>query len=128
MADSTNTSTTSTEPAPGSPGTGRNRKDYVSKCELSPETLVGSWFHTVEDDVIVWQGIVVAEPQPGVYLLHVDTLEPGARNVQCLVGLEKMVDEGKEDDEGTSAWRFFDTEEQARSAYAEWLTTEKARA
>lgn len=125
MADSTNsTSTSSTEPAPGSPGTGRNRKDYVSVCELSAETLVGSWFHALEEDVIVWQGIVVAEPQPGVYLLHVDTLEPGARNVQRLVGLEKMVD----DEDNASDWRFFDTEEQARNAYAEWLITEKERA
>lgn len=121
MADAANTTTT--EPAPGSPGSGRNRKDYVSKCELSPETLVGSWFHAVEEDVIVWQGIVVAEPQPGMYLVHVDTLEPGATNVQLLVGLEKMCD-----DEENTAWRFFDTEEQARSAYAEWLTTERERA
>jgi hypothetical protein len=97
-----------------------SRKALVTDADfqLVPETLVGSWFHRLENGEMIWQGVVVAEPQAGVYLVQIDHQEPGARNTQRLIPLMAMIN----DDDGYD-WRFYDTENEARSAYAEWLTT-----
>jgi hypothetical protein len=99
---------------------GGTRKAFVTDDSfvLVPETLVGSWFHRLEDDEIVWQGVIVAEPQPGAYLVQIDKQEQGVENVQRLVGLGQMIGD---DDE----WRFYDTEEQAQNAFAHWMSTRK---
>lgn len=89
---------------------------------FDPHTLVGSWFHRLENDVIVWQGAVVAEPRSGVYLVQIDKLDTGAENVQRLIPLERMVA-----DEDGYDWRFYDSEDAAKAAYVAWTTTEKAR-
>lgn len=102
----------------------KQRKQLIEHedFEFSPGSLVGSWFHRLENDRMVWQGAVVAEPQPGVYLLQVDRLGPGAEQVQRLVKLEQLVN-----DEDGYDWRFYDTENEARSAYAKWVATERER-
>ena len=46
----------------------RNRMDDVSSADLRPDSLVGSYF--LGDDQ---QGMVVAEPTPGVYLVEMAT-------------------------------------------------------
>jgi hypothetical protein len=99
-----------------------SRKAFVTdeNFVLTPKTLVGSWFHRLEADEIVWQGVVVAEPQPGAYLVQIDKQEPGVENVQRLIGLGQMVSGDLEDE-----WRFYDSEEQAKSAYAHWMSTRK---
>jgi len=99
-------------------GCGRDRVAFVSHEDftLVPQSLVGSWFHRLENDEIVWQGVVVAEPQSGVYLCSVDRLALGVKFVQRLVTLEKMSD----DDDG-QGWRFYDNEEACRVAYAAWV-------
>jgi hypothetical protein len=98
------------------------RKAFVTDddFQLVPDTLVGSWFHRLENDAVVWQGVVVAEPQPGVYLVQIDKQEPGVWNVQRLVALQTML----VDDDGYD-WRFFDSEELAQNAYAHWMSTRK---
>jgi hypothetical protein len=98
------------------------RKAFVTDDQfvLVPETLVGSWFHRLEADEIVWQGVIVAEPQPGAYLVQIDKQEPGVENVQRLIGLSQMIAGDVEDE-----WRFYDTEEQAQNAYAHWMSTRK---
>jgi hypothetical protein len=99
-----------------------SRKGFVTDADfvLVPETLVGSWFHRLEDDEIVWQGVVVAEPQPGVYLVQIDKQEPGVENVQLLISLHRMLE-----DETGADWRFYDTEDRASNAYAHWMSTRK---
>jgi hypothetical protein len=108
-------------PAPGSP----TRKAFIEApgFEFSPASLVGSWFHRLENDRMVWQGAVVAEPQPGVYLLQVDRLDVGAQNVQRLVAMASLLN----DDDGYD-YRFYDTQREAQAAYAEWVSTEGQRA
>jgi len=71
---------------------------------------------------MIWQGIVVAEPQPSMYLLQIDKLDIGAENVQVLAPLLEML--GETEDDG---FRFYDTEDEARSAYAQWIATEGSR-
>lgn len=110
-----------TEQDSGPEGCGRDRKALAAEVELHPGSLVGSWFHKLEADEMVWQGIVVAEPQPGTYLVEVDGSIPGASKVQrvvCLDAMEGDVEDGFE-------WRFYDTDEQMREAFAEWSTNRR---
>lgn len=104
--------------------TSKTRKGFVvdDGFEFHPSSLVGSWFHRLENDRMIWQGVVVAEPQPGKYLVQIDKLDVGSENVQRLVTLEAMVN-----DEDGYDWRFYDTENEARSAYAQWVATERDR-
>jgi hypothetical protein len=98
------------------------RKALITHEDFSlvPVTLVGSWFLRLENGDVVWQGAVVAEPQAGVYLVHIDRQEPGVENVQRLVTLQQMAT----DDDGYE-WRFYDSEELARNAYAASITATK---
>jgi len=94
--------------------TSKTRKGFVTDedFEFSPGSLVGSWMHTVHDGEIIEQGVVVAEPQPGIYLVQMDKLAPGAENVQIIVTLRAMAENDT---------RFYDSENEARSAYAMWV-------
>jgi hypothetical protein len=94
--------------------------DY--EFSFNPGSMVGSWFHRLENDEIVWQGVVVAEPQPGTYLVQIERLDVGAVNVQRLIPLERMVN-----DEDGYDWRFYDSQEDARSAYAHWNAVKAVR-
>ena len=93
---------------------GRDRRKAIEACDLDPGTLLGSWFLVVETGRVRYQGIIVAEPRAGVYLVQIEDSVPGARCIQRVVDLEQMIDtEGAE-------WRFYDNEEAMRSAFAEW--------
>ena len=65
---------------------------------------------------MVWQGVVVAEPQAGTYLVQVDRMGPGAVNVQRLITMAMLTN----DDDGYD-WRFYDSAAQAREAYATYV-------
>jgi hypothetical protein len=100
-------------------------EDY--EFSLSPSSLVGSWFHRLENDAIVWQGVVVGMggqlPQEGpVYLCQIDRLDQGAEGVQRLIPLSRMVN-----DEDGYDWRFYDSQAEAKAAYAAWIAAEAAR-
>jgi hypothetical protein len=99
---------------------GKSRKGWIVSPDFAfnPASLVGSWFHSLENDEIVEQGVVVAEPQPGVYLVQLDKLAPGAEQVQVLMTLDTMV---------SNENRFYDNENEARSAYALWVATPRER-
>jgi hypothetical protein len=103
----------------------KTRMEFVTGEEFvfSPGSLIGSWFHRLENDVMVWQGVVLAEIATGTFLTHIDKLAPGAENVQRIVTLEQLTN----DDDGYD-WRFYDSEDEARSAYALWLAAERQRA
>jgi hypothetical protein len=83
--------------------------DRISAMEgqtLDPGSLVGSYFHAgVERG---WQGCVVAEPAPGVYLVELFSWGVGGSTNQHLIAIETMVTEG---------WQFYDNAEWMRNAY-----------
>lgn len=103
---------------PDSPTAGRDRAGLAEEAELSPMSLVGSYFHRVENAEIVWEGLVVGEVQPGMYLCQITGGLEGAdkARVQVVVALTNMTasDVGYE-------WRFYDTVEARTLAYAEYL-------
>lgn len=98
----------------------RDRRAFAADLPLNPLSLVGSYFHRVENGEMVWQGIVVGEPQAGKYLCQVEGALPGAADakVQVIVPLDAMLskDEGYE-------WRFYDSEQAMVEAFAEWVAT-----
>ena len=73
----------------------------ASIAELHPDSLVGSFFHS--DRKRHWQGCVVAEPAPGVFLVELfNWVGPPESTYHRLVRIEEMTE-----------WRFYDT--------AEWM-------
>ena len=57
-------------PAPEAPGEGRDRKAFVLESALGPESLVGSWVLAFQGEEVMFQGLVVGEPQPGLYMVE----------------------------------------------------------
>jgi hypothetical protein len=112
------------ETEPTEPPPVKDRLEYVTGEEFSfsPVSLVGSHFHRLENDEMVWQGTVVAEVQAGKYLLHVKRLS-GAKDVQVLMTIDQLAytDEGYE-------FRFYDSEEKANQAFVEWALPRGERA
>lgn len=90
---------------------------------FNPNSLVGSWFHRLENGEMVWQGVVVGEPHSGVYLCQIDTLDVGATQVQRLITIQQLTT----DDDGYD-WRFYDSEAAAQKAYVDWMSSGRARA
>jgi hypothetical protein len=69
----------------------------ISAGELHIESLVGSFFHS--DRRRHWQGCVVAEPAPGVFLVELFSwVGPPDSTYQRLVPIEEMTE-----------WRFYDS-------------------
>jgi len=76
-----------------------------SSAELDPNSLVGSFFHS--DRKRHWQGCVVAEPAPGLFLVELfSSVGPVESTYQRLVPIEEMTE-----------WRFYDTFEWMDEAY-----------
>ena len=71
----------------------------------STTSLVGSYFHSGHERG--WQGVVVAEVSPGVFLVELFEWVSGTAELQTLVKLEVMLDEG---------WTFYDNSEWMRNA------------
>ena len=87
----------------------RNRMDDVSSADLRPDSLVGSYFLGNDQ-----QGMVVAEPTPGVYLVEMADWIVSASTTQRLVGIaiQRLVGI-----EAMAEWRFFDTAERMRNTW-----------
>lgn len=79
--------------------------------ELNPNHLVGSFFHSYDEkeEVLNWQGCVVAKVASEVYLIEHFSFLTGERTHQRLVKLEDMFH-----------WHFFDTIEDMNDAYDEY--------
>jgi hypothetical protein len=84
--------------------TERNRLREVMLAPLSRSSLVGSWFHSDKDRQ--WQGCVVAEPSPGIYLVEIAEWLTGEMDCQRLVRIGDMLD-----------WQFYDTISWMRNTY-----------
>jgi len=87
------------------PATKADRLFVATDLPFDPKSLVGSWF--LSDHQRGWQGCVVAEPAPGVYLVETLDWIIGAGYEQRLVPLAEMAD-----------WSFFDTADWMGTAYA----------
>lgn len=95
-----------------------DRLSAVDARKFDPSSLVGTYFlGTAENG---WQGAIVAEPSPGVYLCELFGWAVGESIEQRLVRLEDM-----------AAWHFYDDAEWMRNAYEhgsiqrEWDTARK---
>lgn len=102
-------------PAPEDQGQewGRDRAKDVGECALSPASLVGSWFLRVEhSENGIWQGMVVAEPQPGTYLVEIFDWINDRPLGQRLLGLDEMLFSAQTEID----WTFYDTEKAMRAA------------
>jgi len=101
--------------------TDRDRRKLASEAGLSIASLIGSWFHTLENGTIIWAGLVVAEVQPGKYLCQVTKGLAGntTGTAQLVFDLERMLarDEGYE-------FRFYDREDVQVEAFVEYDLTE----
>ena len=80
------------------------RAKLLEAVVLDARSLVGSFFHS--DGERQWQGVVVAEPTPGVYLCECFEWAMGEPTHQCLTRIEDMLD-----------WRFYDDAEWMNSAF-----------
>lgn len=92
-----------------------SRKTIASESPLNPISLVGS--HCLHRGERIEQALVVAEPQPGIYLLEfcdIVTDEPRHQRIVKLDDLAKLDDEG-----GT--WEFYDSIDAVREAFKELL-------
>ena len=78
------------------PTDARDRLSTASTKELGPGSLVGSFFHSRADNG--WQGCVVAEPAPGIFLVQLFEWLIGASGCQQLVPIGEM----------SKSWRFYD--------------------
>jgi hypothetical protein len=88
----------------------RSRYDDIKACSLDPTSLVGSYFHRLDGaERLMWQGIVVGEPQPGIYLVQLFDWV-GERGHQRVVTILDIT-------QGDGEWRFYDTEEWMALAY-----------
>ena len=91
----------------------RNRLELALSAEANPASLVGSYFHSFrgegESRDVLWQGCIVAEPQPGLYLVELFDWLLGDSSNQQLVRVEEMFD-----------WHFYDDSEWMRNAYEPW--------
>ena len=77
-----------------------DRLSAVVAQDLKDDSLVGSYFHS--DHKRGWQGCVVAEPAPGLFLIETFEWLVGGSHDQRLVRLDEM-----------AGWCFYD--------YAEWM-------
>jgi hypothetical protein len=79
-----------------------DRLSGVENHEWRADSLVGSFFHS--DASRTWQGCVVAEPVPGVYLVELFNWLIGVSGHQRLVDIREMTE-----------WCFYDTAEWMRN-------------
>lgn len=72
-----------------------------------PETLVGKYFHSAnENNKVEWQGVVIGEPHSGWYLVELFDWASGEPSVQRLVPIENMI-----------GWLFYPDRAAMRSSY-----------
>lgn len=74
--------------------------------KFDPKSLVGTFFHA--NAARGWQGVVVAEPQPGLYLVQLFEWLMGEPNIQKLIPANTMLVED---------WKFYDSAEEMNAYY-----------
>jgi len=76
--------------------------------EIKVDSLIGRFFHG--DDKNQWQGMVIAEPVKGTYLVELFSWLTGEATNQQLIEIKAMF-----------GWRFYDTVEWMNNAYTHGL-------
>lgn len=64
----------------------------MSKQTKYNDDLVGQFFHSIEDDHIKWQGVVLSRPETGWYLLQLMEWLNGEPNLRKLIRIEEMAE------------------------------------
>jgi hypothetical protein len=82
----------------------RDRLAHASEHDLKLDSLIGSYFHSRPDPG--WQGCIVAEPVPGIYLVELFDWLVGASSCQKLVPVGEM-----------HGWRFYDDADWMNNSY-----------
>jgi hypothetical protein len=90
----------------------RNRLTSVAAQPVTTDSLVGSFFHA--DAERGWQGCVVAQPMPGVYLVELFGWGAADSPGQQVVRIEDM-----------GEWTFYDTAEWMNRVYEHGAVTER---
>lgn len=93
---------------------GRDRGEIAREIDLNPLSLVGSWFHRIEGDEVLWDGVVVGEVQPGKYLLEIRRGLGERVGPQVVMPIEEL-----------GGFRFYDTEEKMTQAYVEFVVSQE---
>lgn len=68
--------------------------------------MVGSFFHSIEDGKIGWQGCIAGRPEPGWYLVQLYDWVLGLPSGQELVKIEDM-----------KGWMFYGSAEDMQHSY-----------
>lgn len=83
------------------------RKAEKEMRAKTTEQLVGSFFHTFNDEKLVeWQGVVLSSPEPGIYLVQLFEWLGGDASCRKLVRIESML-----------AWDFYESADAMTFAY-----------
>jgi hypothetical protein len=93
-----------------------NRRDQVLEAPFNPNSLHGSWALYHSDDK-TRQALIVAEPQPGTYLVEFYDVVTDEPREQVVMKLEQFA---KIDDDGGS-WAFYDDRSSVRAAFKAML-------
>lgn len=121
----------------------KKRLEWVVDDDFSMDTgsLLGSAFHVLEGDVIIWQGVVVGEPGPDRFLCEIEKIAPGQEKVQRIFPLDVLMGsppDGRRHIENALSetkvdvlsphleWRFYDSVAQAREAFQVWAIQQAA--
>lgn len=94
------------------------RREIAQKADLDPSSLCGSWalYHSPggsDTDSKTVQGLIVAEPQAGIYLVQLYNVIDDEPTEQKIIDLATL---GKRDDEG-GEWAFYDDRDSVRKAF-----------
>lgn len=85
---------------------GATSRTPQAEGNLAPDSLIGSFFYS--DQARGWQGLVVAEVHPSVYLVQLYSWLDGGCTNQRLIRLDDMIDSG---------WMFYESAEEMHHAY-----------
>src|SRR5579863_3690707 len=78
---------------------------------MKSESLIGKFFHSYDKEtglVMSWQGHVIGEPTPGIFLVQLFSWIMGEPTDQLVIPISQIVEEH---------WKFYDTHDEWNFAY-----------
>lgn len=70
----------------------KKSKTVKTKSTDQANAMIGKYFHSIVNDKVLWQGCVIGNPEPGIYLLQLFEWLMGEPNVIRIVRIEEMKD------------------------------------
>jgi hypothetical protein len=89
----------------------------MTKDQPTPPVLVGRWFHTFDDRVLKEQGQVIAQVEPGVYLVEIYEWMAGTPVFERLVTVTEML-----------GWWFYDSNAWMLNSYEYGAASSRVKA